>query len=182
MNIIRNIISEKTKLRYIHFLLKNTWGVINNERGGCSDHWLFRLGEVSWEELGHTESPDTFGAENLGHLLVWGEVLLVFGVLEVVLLQVGPQELDAFRSGSFLLSDNVSQICWQLHGLGESLSFWHGEDSLRSGIKMKKRNIWKNYRINVTGVTFRRWAGPLAISALRYWVDKVDFDPSLLIK
>ena len=37
-------------------------------------------------------------AENLGHLLVLGEVLLVLLILEVVLLQVGPQEFDAFIS------------------------------------------------------------------------------------
>ena len=47
------------------------------------------------DELGHTESADAVFAEDFGHLGVGGEVLLVVGVLEVVLLQVRPQVLDA---------------------------------------------------------------------------------------
>ena len=50
-----------------------------------------RLRQVSGEELGHAEGADAVGAENLGHLLVGGEELLVLGVLEVVLLEVSPQ-------------------------------------------------------------------------------------------
>ena len=66
----------------------------------------------------------------LGKLLVGGEVLLVLGVLEVVLLEVGPQLLDALSAGSLLLADDVSELSRELHGLGQSLSLGHGEDWL----------------------------------------------------
>ena len=79
------------------------------------------------EELGHAESPDAILPEDLGHLLVGDEELLVLGVLEVVLLQVGPQLLDAFGTAGFLLADDVSQFSGELHGFGESGSFRHGD-------------------------------------------------------
>jgi len=69
----------------------------------------------------------------LCHLLVGGEELLVLGVLEVVLLEVGPQELDALGAGGLLLSDDVGQVGGQLHGLGQSLSLRHGEVSREIG-------------------------------------------------
>ena len=65
---------------------------------------------MSGEELGHGEGADTVGSENLGHLLVGGEELLVLGVLEVVLLEVGPQLLDALGAGCLLLADDVGEI------------------------------------------------------------------------
>ena len=40
------------------------------------------------EELGHAEGPDLLGAEDRLHFLVWGEELLVFWVLQVVLLMI----------------------------------------------------------------------------------------------
>ena len=40
-----------------------------------------KIGEVRREELGHPESPDLVRPEDLRHLLVGGEVLLVFRVL-----------------------------------------------------------------------------------------------------
>ena len=46
----------------------------------------------------------------LCHLLVGGEELLVLGVLEVVLLEVGPQLLDALSAGCLLLADDVGEI------------------------------------------------------------------------
>ena len=82
---------------------------------------------MSRKELGHGECPDTIRAKDLGHLLVRGEELLVLGVLEVVLLEVGPQELDALGAGGLLLTDDVGQVGGQLHGLGQSLSLRHGE-------------------------------------------------------
>ena len=91
------------------------------------NHNYLDLRQMSWEELGHAEGSDAITSENFGHLLVWGEELLVLGVLEVVLLQVGPKLFDTLSPGCFLLSDNVSKVSWQLHGLGESWSFsWHG--------------------------------------------------------
>ena len=45
--------------------------------------------------------------------------------LEVVLLDVGPQLLDALRAGSLLLADDVSELGAELQGLGESGSLGH---------------------------------------------------------
>ena len=72
------------------------------------------------EELGHGESPDAIGSEDLGHLLVGGEELLVLWVLEIVLLQVGPQLLDALGPGGLLLADDIGEVGGELHGLGQS--------------------------------------------------------------
>ena len=83
------------------------------------------LGEVGGEKLGHAEGTDLLGAENLGHLLVGGEVLLVLGVLEVVLLQVGPELLDALGPGGLLLANDVGELGGELHGLGETGSLGH---------------------------------------------------------
>jgi len=91
---------------------------------------------VSAQELGHTESTDPVVAEDLGHLLVGVEELLVLGVLEVVLLDVGPQLLDALGPGSLLLADDVSELSGELHGLGESGSLRHVE-FLRVGFEKR---------------------------------------------
>jgi len=40
------------------------------------------LGKVSRKELGHGEAAHPLGAEDLGHLLVGDEELLVLGVLK----------------------------------------------------------------------------------------------------
>jgi len=88
---------------------------------------------VSADVLGHTESTDPVVAEDLGHLLVGVEELLVLGVLEVVLLDVGPQLLDALSPGSLLLADDVSELGGELHGLGESGSLRHVESWLVFG-------------------------------------------------
>ena len=50
---------------------------------------------MSGEELAHGEATHPFVAEDLCHLLVGNEELLVLRVLKVVLLQIGPQLLDA---------------------------------------------------------------------------------------
>ena len=86
---------------------------------------LFRLRQVSGEELGHAEGADAVGAENLGHFLVGGEKLLVLGVLQIVFLQVSPQLLDAFGAAGLLLANNVGQVGAELHGFGKSGSFGH---------------------------------------------------------
>ena len=56
------------------------------------------------QKLGHSESTDLIISENLCHLLVGDEELLVFGVLQIVLLNVGPQLFDAFSTASLLLA------------------------------------------------------------------------------
>jgi len=75
---------------------------------------------MSGEELGHGECPDAIRSKDLGHLLVRGKELLVLGVLKVVLLQVGPQLLDALGPGGFLLADDLGEVSGELHGLGQS--------------------------------------------------------------
>jgi hypothetical protein len=83
------------------------------------------LGQVSGEELGHTEGTDLVASEDLGHLLVGDEELLVLGILKVVLLDVSPQLLDAFSAAGLFLADDVSELSAELHGLGESGSLGH---------------------------------------------------------
>ena len=51
--------------------------------------------------LRHTEGFDTVLAENLGHLPVGGEEGPVDGVLQVVLLEVGPQECDTLSTAGY---------------------------------------------------------------------------------
>ena len=97
--------------------------------------------------LGHAEGAELLGAEDLkreqrkcmigndfedegtylGHLLVGDEELLVLGVLEVVLLEISPELLDALGAGSLLLADDLGEVSGELHGLGQSLSFRHVE-------------------------------------------------------
>ena len=80
---------------------------------------------MSGEELGHAEGADTIVAENLGHLLVGGEELLVLGVLQIVLLEVSPKKLNAFGTAGLLLANDVGEISAELHGFGKSGSFRH---------------------------------------------------------
>ena len=72
--------------------------------------------------LGHAESAHLVGAEDLGHLLVGDEVLLVVGVLQVVLLDVGPEEPHELGAGGLLLADDVGQLGAELLGCGETSS------------------------------------------------------------
>ncbi len=50
------------------------------------------------EVLRHTEGPDTVLAKNFGHLPVGGEKDFVVGILQVVLLDVGPQVFDTLST------------------------------------------------------------------------------------
>ena len=77
---------------------------------------------MSGEELLHAKGADAISTEDLGQLLVGGEVLLVLGVLEIVLLEVGPNQLGAFGAAGLLLANDVSQVGRDLHGLGKSTS------------------------------------------------------------
>jgi len=89
------------------------------------------LGQVGGEELGHTESADAVVTEDLGHLLVGHEELFVLGVLQVVLLDVGPQLLDAFGAAGLLLANDVGELSAELHGFGKSGSLRHFDRFLR---------------------------------------------------
>ena len=99
-----------------------------------------RLRQVSGEELGHAKSTDTIAAENLGHLLVGGEELLVLGVLQIVLLEVSPKKLNAFGTAGLLLANDVGEVSAELHGLGKSGSLSHFD--LKFGF------IWRLSKIN----------------------------------
>ena len=85
------------------------------------------LRQMGREEFGHSKGTDFVIAKDLGHLLVGGEELSVFGILEVVLFQVSPKLFDAFGTAGFLLANNVSQFSGELHGFGETGSFRHGD-------------------------------------------------------
>merc|ERR1719189_257501 len=82
------------------------------------------LREMSLQVFGHAESLDLLSAENGGHLLVRGEILLVLGILEVLGLEVSPKSLDNFRPGELLVllgADDSSQLGAEVQGLGESV-------------------------------------------------------------
>lgn len=89
--------------------------------GGVS----FYLGQMFAEELGHAKSPHFVLSKDLGHSFVWLEKLLVFRILQLVFLDVGPQLLDALASGGLSLADNVGQLVGQAVLLGEAGSFGH---------------------------------------------------------
>ena len=55
---------------------------------------LLVRGQVLLEVLGHGECLDLLGSEDGSHGGVGGEPLLVLGVLEVLLLEIGPKPLD----------------------------------------------------------------------------------------
>ena len=78
------------------------------------------------EELGHGEPLDLVLSEDLGHLLVGGEVLPVLRVLQVLLLEVGPQELHQLGARRLLLADDGGELGAQLLGRGDSTSCRHG--------------------------------------------------------
>lgn len=65
---------------------------------------------MSGEKLGHAEGTDAVGTENLSHLFVGGKKLFVCGILEVVLLEVNPQFLDAFSKASHLLANDGDEV------------------------------------------------------------------------
>ena len=88
--------------------------------------------------LGHAEGSDLVGAEDGLHLLVRVEKLLVLGVLQLLLLDVGPQPLHHLGSAQLLAllgADQVGKLVAETEGLGESASLGHG-DRLVFGIKL----------------------------------------------
>merc|ERR1719281_182251 len=93
--------------------------------GVCRDRSEDPLRQVSGKELGHTECTDAVISKNLCHLLVRVEELFVFGVLEIVLLDVCPKLFDAFSTASLFFANNVGEVSAELHGFGESGSFGH---------------------------------------------------------
>ena len=58
---------------------------------------LLRVDKMLLEVLSHPEALDLLLSEDGSHGFIRGEPLLVLGVLEVVLLQVGPEFLDTLQ-------------------------------------------------------------------------------------
>ena len=63
---------------------------------------LVGVGQMLLQVFAHGESLDPLIAEDRLHFGVRGEELLVLRILEVILLQVGPEPLDDLRSGDLL--------------------------------------------------------------------------------
>ena len=93
------------------------------------------LGEMFLQVLGHAEALNLLGSEHLGHRLVRGEVLPVLGVLEVVLLQVGPQPFGDLQKISCnvrciknihrnkKINFGLGKDCWILISISYHLTF-----------------------------------------------------------
>ena len=62
------------------------------------------------DEIGHAAAVHLVRAEDLCHLCVGGEVVLVVGVLQFVIPDVGPEEVHDLGAGSFRLADDVSEL------------------------------------------------------------------------
>merc|ERR1719295_779712 len=99
--------------------------------GGCLGGSPLDLLQMVAQELRHREGTHTLGAEDLGHLLVGREELLVLRVLEVVFLQIGPQVLHALGPGSLLHANDGRQLWAHLHGCSKSTSLGHLDSFLK---------------------------------------------------
>ena len=62
---------------------------------------LVGVDEVSLQVLGHAEALDLLCAKDGGHGVVRGEPLPALGILQSILLEVGPQSLGCLR-GEFI--------------------------------------------------------------------------------
>ena len=71
---------------------------------------------VVLQVLRHPEAPELLGGHNLGQLVVAFDHLLVLGVLQLVLLDVGPHPLDHFVPGHLVASHDVSELLRELDG------------------------------------------------------------------
>jgi len=80
------------------------------------------------EVLVHAKCPNLFLSENLGHLGVRGEVLLVLWGLQVFLPDVGPEALDHLNPAKFLSLGHAQEVnkgLREAERFGESTSFRH---------------------------------------------------------
>ena len=68
---------------------------------------LLRLGEVLLQVLAHGEALDLLNSKDRGHDLVGSEPLLVLRVLQVLLLQIGPEFLDTLRKRDLKLGRKI---------------------------------------------------------------------------
>jgi len=78
---------------------------------------------VLLQVLRHREGPDLLLAEYGGHQRVRGEELLVCRVLQILLLEIGPETFYALSPGYLLVlgsAHDSGQLLRQDQGLGES--------------------------------------------------------------
>ena len=80
---------------------------------------------MAGQELCHAKAAHLVVAEDPRHLLVGDEVLLVLGVLELVLLDVSPELLDALAPGRLPLADDVGKLVGEAVSLGQTCSLRH---------------------------------------------------------
>jgi hypothetical protein len=73
---------------------------------------------VSAQELGHPEGLDPLAAEDRLHELVRGEPLLVLRVLQVLLLEVGPQALHDLAPEMEITKNKNPQASLQICYIG----------------------------------------------------------------
>ena len=126
-----------------HYKFKGEYGFLSS-CARSAHRSLVQIGEVRPQVLGHSEGFDLLISEDLGHLLVRGEVLLVLRVLDggwriwlgacnyddrkvashlkIVLLEVGPKELHELCAGRHLLTDDVGELGAELLRCLESCS------------------------------------------------------------
>ena len=87
--------------------------------------------------LGHGEPLDLLLAEDLCHLGVRGEEAFVVWVLEVVLLEVGPQPLGDLWPGqllSWLGVTDVRQLSAQVERFHQSVGFRHLDNTVLNAV------------------------------------------------
>jgi len=93
---------------------------------------------VVFEVFGHAEASQFIFAEDLSHLFVRLEILLVLGVLKLVLLDVGPQLLHAFTPSRLFLAHDIGQFGRQLVRLRQSGTLGHFDIKLKGS----KSEVW----------------------------------------
>lgn len=102
------------------------------------------------EELGHAECADLVLAEDGLHRLVGDKVLLVLGVLELLLLEVGPDPLDDLGPGELLAllgSNDGGELGAQSQGLGQS-------GSLGGAVRRSSEGNWDGKAVFVLKPAF----------------------------
>ena len=88
--------------------------------GGCGGGGVVGGAHVVLEEFGHAEALELFDADDFEELVVTFGELLVLGILEVVLLDIGPHLLDDFVPGANVLAHDGCEIFGQFLRFRES--------------------------------------------------------------
>ena len=71
--------------------------------------WPSLSTEVFVEVLGHAEAIHLLVPEDIGHLLIWSEQPTIVRILQLVLLNIGPQPLNNLGTRCFPLSNYGGQ-------------------------------------------------------------------------